>query len=174
MLDREVETALLIRPSRPIRGALRNVNSVGRDAVDADAPIDERRVTRTAKSCGPDTPTLVSSSQLRSAGDGGYQARYTGEHEDKPSKPLRRECRIASAEPVCSCACFFVHVCTRDRGCSVHPVFPAPSVWRVKEISGKARAKRAARSRNCVCRCLTVESEIGPEKKCRSRGRIEW
>jgi hypothetical protein len=33
-----------------------------RDAVDADSADNERRVTRTAKSCGPDTPTLVSSS----------------------------------------------------------------------------------------------------------------
>ena len=23
---------------------------------------------------------------------------------------------------------FYVHLCTRDRGCSVHPVFPAPSI----------------------------------------------
>jgi hypothetical protein len=26
---------------------------------------------------------------------------------------------------------FFAHVCTRDRGCGVHPAFPAPSSWRV-------------------------------------------
>ena len=41
-------------------------------------------------------------------------------------KPPRREGRIASAEPVCSCA-FFCAFCTRDRGCSAHPAFPAPS-----------------------------------------------
>ena len=63
----------------PLRGALRNVINAGRVAVDADAPEDERRKMRTAKTCGPDTPTLVSSSQLRSANDGGYQARYTEE-----------------------------------------------------------------------------------------------
>jgi hypothetical protein len=44
-------------------------------------------------------------------------------------KPLRRECRIASAEPVCSCA-FLPTICARDRGCSVHPAFPAPSFFR--------------------------------------------
>ena len=27
---------------------------------------------------------------------------------------------------------FFCASCTRDRGCSAHPAFPAPSVWRVK------------------------------------------
>src|SRR6476469_8467141 len=40
------------------RGALRNVINAGRDAVDVDGAIDERRQRRTAKSCGPDTPTL--------------------------------------------------------------------------------------------------------------------
>jgi hypothetical protein len=43
------------------RGALRNVINAGRDAVDADALKDERRLMRTAKSCGPDAPTLESS-----------------------------------------------------------------------------------------------------------------
>jgi hypothetical protein len=43
--------------------------------------------------------------------------------------PSRRECRIASAEPVCSCA-YSPNICTRDRGCSAHPAFPAPSVSR--------------------------------------------
>ena len=26
---------------------------------------------------------------------------------------------------------FFIYLCTRDRGCSAHPVFPAPSILRV-------------------------------------------
>ena len=39
---------------------------------------------------------------------------------------------------------------TRDRGCSAHPVFPAPSVfWRVKTTS-KPRAQGAARSRRHI------------------------
>ena len=29
---------------------------------------------------------------------------------------------------------FYHSIGTRDRGCSVHPAFPAPSDWRVKEI----------------------------------------
>ena len=63
--------------------------------------------------------------------------------------PSRRESRTASAEPVCSCA-FFVSLCTRDRGCSAHPAFPAPSrCFRGREFYSKARAKCAARSRRC-------------------------
>src|SRR5438105_11544432 len=45
----------------PKRGALAIVTNVGRDAVDALASQDERGLRRTAKSCGPDAPTLASS-----------------------------------------------------------------------------------------------------------------
>jgi len=38
---------------------------------------------------------------------------------------------------------FFVHVCTRDRGCSAHPAFPAPSCsyrgWQSTQSSGASR-----------------------------------
>jgi hypothetical protein len=56
------------------------VTAAGRDAVDADSAADERRVRRTAKSCGPDAPTLVLSWRV-SADDGGKQAGHRGEHE---------------------------------------------------------------------------------------------
>jgi len=48
--------------SCPTEGRLEIVTDAGQDAVDADALTDERRLMRTAKTCGPDTPTLVSSS----------------------------------------------------------------------------------------------------------------
>jgi hypothetical protein len=43
------------------RGRLAIVTDSERDAVDVECAFDERRVTRTAKSCGPDAPTLASS-----------------------------------------------------------------------------------------------------------------
>jgi len=49
-------------PSCPTEGRLEIVTDAGQDAVDADAPFDERRLTRTEKACGPDAPTLASSS----------------------------------------------------------------------------------------------------------------
>ena len=61
IVDGEVEAALLIRPSRPERGALRNVINAGRGAVDADVLLDGQRLKRTAKTCGPDIAVLVSS-----------------------------------------------------------------------------------------------------------------
>jgi hypothetical protein len=48
-------------PSRPPRGALAIVTDAGRDAMDADGVTDENTRLRTAKSCGPDASTLVSS-----------------------------------------------------------------------------------------------------------------
>ncbi len=61
---------------------------------------DERRVLRTAKSCGPDAPTLASSLRKAcrpyrartshiSAGDGGKRARSPGRARNKLLKPLR-------------------------------------------------------------------------------------
>src|ERR1700732_584414 len=49
---------------------------------------------------------------------------------------------------------FLCATCSRDRGCSVHPVFPAPSVWRVRKLFCKARAQCAARSRSHVSSSL--------------------
>ena len=105
--------------------------NVRRDAMDALATQDERRVKRTAKSCGPDAPTLASSVAEVSARRRWQQSPVTGESTKETVKPLRREGRIASAEPVCSCAFLRCTVCTRDRGCSAHPVFPAPSSSRI-------------------------------------------
>ena len=42
-------------------------------------------------------------------------SRSPGRARRKPLKPLRREGRIASAEPVCSCAFSYVHLHTRPR-----------------------------------------------------------
>ena len=55
-----------------------------------------------------------------------------------------------SAEPVCSCALSFVQSCTRDRGCSAHPAFPAPSDFMARNLTGKPRATSAARTRDCI------------------------
>jgi hypothetical protein len=80
------KSGALSRASRAERGALANVINAARDAVDADALSDERCETRTAKSCGPDAPTLASSLRKRKAfaGDGGKKARSPGRARYKP------------------------------------------------------------------------------------------
>jgi hypothetical protein len=65
----------------PIRGALAIVTNVGRDAVDAFVARDECTKKRTAKSCGPDISTLMSSGRRCfgiAACDGGKKARSPG------------------------------------------------------------------------------------------------
>ncbi len=69
----------------PLRGALRNVTNAGRDAVDADGALTNGALRRTAKSCGPDTPTLVSScAEFIRMSDGGNKARSPGRARRKP------------------------------------------------------------------------------------------
>ena len=47
--------------SRPTEGRLAIVTDAGRDAVDAGGALTKALGLRTAKSCGPDAPTLASS-----------------------------------------------------------------------------------------------------------------
>jgi hypothetical protein len=65
----------------PSEGRFAIVTDAGRDAVDADALEDERRVTRTAKTCGPDTPTLVSSLRSNPQATVARKPGRRGEHE---------------------------------------------------------------------------------------------
>jgi len=65
-------------PSRPTEGRIAIVTDAGRDAVDAGGAADESADLRTAKSCGPDAPTLASSVRRWSASDGGKTARSPG------------------------------------------------------------------------------------------------
>ena len=62
---------------------------------------------------------------------------------------------IARGMPECSdCTCmlvcaFFRTICTRDRGCSVHPAFPAPSLLE-GQVRAKSRALSARRDRRVM------------------------
>ena len=92
----------MVQPSRPGKRGGRVVTNAGRDAVDANVPIDERRASRTGKSCGPGAPMQAPS--LREGlrlfeDDGGNKLVHRGEHEVS-RKPLRREGRRDSA---CTC-----------------------------------------------------------------------
>ena len=56
------KSGVWISPSRPMRGAFRDRHERGPGCGGRGCAFDERRVMRTAKPCGPDTPMLVSSS----------------------------------------------------------------------------------------------------------------
>ena len=124
----------------------RAVGCGGRESCDRRVWLE-----RTAKSCGSDVAVLALSSREAKllGGDGGKRAVRRGEHE------VSRKA-IAQGRPGCSaCTCmlvcaFLVRNCTRDRGCSVHPVFPAPSSIREGNRRRKTRAKDVARRRNYI------------------------
>src|ERR1700704_6986897 len=119
-------------------------------------------LTRTAKSCGLDAPTLVSSSRscvgptgLRQdifADDGGKRARSPGRARHKPLKPLRAGTSGDSGVLVYSCAFYQCKVHARPR------VQRAPGVPHA--LFGRKLHQRlgrfAPRGRNCFCTWGTV------------------
>ena len=140
--------------SHPSEGRFAIVTDAGWDAVDA-AASGAKRVRRAASrrerttarkmndtSCVRQNrvvPTPVAGAKLR----GGCV--NSTELDQPPIRQRRRQDEFVSGErgisrkaiaqgmPECSvCTCMLVcvssaHYCTRDRGCSVHPAFPAPS-----------------------------------------------
>src|SRR5665213_199859 len=152
----------------PHEGALAIVTNVGMGCGGRRCAFDEQRRSRTAKSCGPDAPMLASSRAEVSARRRWQQSRSPGRARYKPLKPLRREGRTASAEPVCSCALFAMCIGTRDRGCSAHPVFPAPSDY-LGQGYCKTRAQRVARRRTRISSSLRgAERRSNPALSCGS------
>ena len=79
--------------------------------MDAAAAQDERRISRTAKSCGPDAPTLASSFVVGDVGPygpdtptsakrRGQKSPVPGESAEETVKTIRmRECRVIPARP---------------------------------------------------------------------------
>jgi len=91
---------IILRPSRLRWGAYRDrhgrkaAGCGGREGAQRAMSAPTKASSRTAKSCGPDPPTLGPSLRWWSAGDGGYQARHSRESTKQPLKPSRRECRL--------------------------------------------------------------------------------
>ena len=121
----------MVSPSRPSRGASRERHETW-DGMrwTRDVPTDERRYPRTAKSCGPgaqcrrqvgDDASRIAPMTVANAGSPG-RARIS-------RKPSRREGRSVSA---CTCghAPFAQSFWREGPGCSGHPAFPAPSLFR--------------------------------------------
>jgi hypothetical protein len=103
------------------------------------AAQDERRTTRTAKSRGPGAPTLASSPRGSKRFPGATVARKPGHRGEREvsRKPPRREGRIASAEPVCSCAFSCCHLRTRPRVQRAPGLPCALLLFRGREIDAK-------------------------------------
>jgi hypothetical protein len=81
-------------------------------------------------------------------------------------KPLRREGRDVSGEPVVTNSCAF-YFCTRGCGCIGHPVFPAPSF--LKRDNVRAQLGRDPRRENVPVRAA-FSAVIVREREERSQG----
>jgi hypothetical protein len=124
---------------------------------------------RTAKSCGPDAPTLASSLRscvgptgLRqdiSADDGGKRARSPGRARRKPLKPLRAGTPGDSGVLVVTRVRFYQYkVHTRPRVQRASGVPHALCLWREKVHAQLGRI--APRDRAHVFRALEIESDV--------------
>jgi hypothetical protein len=86
---------------------------------------------------------------IQSVDDGDKTNSSPGRARSKPFKPLRREGRTVSAEPVVTPPVHFFR--TGDRGCGERPVFPAPSAFRGARDGITPGAIRAAGRRSHIC-----------------------
>jgi hypothetical protein len=100
---------------------------------------------RTAKSCGPDAPTLASSFVESSAKRRGQESPVPGESTKDTVKTIAQGMPDDLADPVVTAACFFV--CRRAMGEAFtrHSLRPL-SILRVKHAETRVRI-RAARMR---------------------------
>ena len=136
--------------------------NAGRDAMDADVLLDEQRVTRTAKSCGPDASTLA----FKLAGSippmtVTTKPDHRGDHVISRNT-IARGMPGASGEPVVttSCAFYFSHARLR-----VHraPGIPCALTFLWAKDSCITRAHHAAGMQRCVAPCV-VPAQAGTHK----------
>jgi hypothetical protein len=107
---------------------------------------------RTAKSCGPDAPTLVSSLRKVFRRRRWQQSPVTGESAKETVKTIAQGRPGHSGEPVATTLVCSTLFCTRGCGCSGHPAFPAPSVLFGAQDSSTTRAlERRGNAGACLC-----------------------
>ena len=152
-LDVAVETGIFRFASRaPPEGRFAIVTDVGRGmrwtrgCRRRTAPLPgqafwRRRVARTAKSCGPDIPTLISSRPMMLRITPVTVARKPGSprrSRKKPLKPLCRECLVFRRNRGDLLACFlFLHARLRARLTRRHSL--RPLCFRGQEFSQNLR-----------------------------------
>src|ERR1700738_784244 len=126
--------------------------------------------SRTAKSCGPDAPTLASSSRKASrpyrvrtshisAGDGGKRARSPGRARDKLLKPLRAGMPGESGGPVVATLVCHQHFAHEAAGAAGTRHSPRPLFFGAKDLMHDPGATRRGIADSCLG-CLKFESGI--------------
>ena len=94
---------------------------------------------RAAKSCGPDAPVLASRLRVRNR-KRWWHSMATREITYKSWSHCAGKAGVFPLNLYARVPVFQSIKCTRDRGCSAHPVFPAPSLEGRVRLSFEARA----------------------------------
>src|SRR5260221_849303 len=152
----------------PFRGAYhdRHVRGAGRGGRWQCRQRTARE--RTAKSCGPDARyagvKFRGNKLLRS--DGGKRASAHRGERAISRKAIAQGMSDCLRCPVCSCAQLST-ICTRDRGCSVHPAFPAPSDYRRSRKILANLGRIALRERESISAVISIAAKQSmlPHKK---------
>jgi len=85
----------------------------------------------------------------QSGSDGGKRNSSPGRARHKPSNHCAGKAGFSPLDLYARARTSLCH-CTRDRGCSAHPVFPAPSLFRGTRAVASARGARRLRAWRCV------------------------
>ena len=161
-LLQKLKSGVYLSPSRPTQRASAVVTDEGRVAVDAGnagnerhESVRQRRVVLTPRSW-----------RLRWQQ---YMA-HRGDHVIS-RKAIAQGMSDCLRCPVCSYAQSST-ICVRDRGCSAHPAFPAPSEFRGRENPCRPRAQCVARSRTHIqCRPRACGDPVFQSAANKTKGR---
>jgi hypothetical protein len=95
--------------------------------------------------------------------DGGKRARLTGESTKETVKPLRREGRMFSAEPVCSCACSCAHIARETAGAARTRLSLRPPPSREGDMTQDLGASRRESANACLLSSLMGRTDAASE-----------
>src|ERR1700730_16686466 len=113
------------------------------------AALRRERCLRTAKSCGPDAPTLASSLRDEAQTTVARKPGHRGEHEISRKTIARGMPGESGVTVVTMLVCLFYFACEAAGASSArHSLRPLIFSWAGHQ--SKARARGAARSRSCV------------------------
>src|SRR5205807_8151564 len=160
-IAQDPKSVATFRSSRPLeRGVSRSSRTLGAGCGGRDSDARRAALMRTAKACGPGTPTLVSS--LRKLFPQATVAKEPGHRGERgiSRKTIVQGRPDQSGEPVvtCSCALFISHARLR-----VHraPGFPCALCFRrrrsAQQLGRDQRREIAVTYLNCLG-CLKIES----------------
>jgi hypothetical protein len=147
LIFRNPKSLLYFHRLVPLEGRFAIVTNAGRDAVDADSAIDERREGGRRSRVVLTPRRWCQAGGSNSAGDGGKRARSPGRARYKPLKPLRAGMPGCSGGLVVTNA--RVYYTTRAAAGASAPGIPHALVFRA-EVLGTTRADQAAGSRSRV------------------------